>query len=52
LLKMGKERASLELCREMARKGHGALEEVGDLENLPEVMYGVVKDLLRGRSLE
>ena len=52
LLKMGKERASLELCREMARKGHGNLQEVGELETLPEVMYGVVKDLLRGRSLE
>ncbi len=52
LLKMGRERASLELCREMARKGNGRLQEVGNLETLPEVMYGVVKDLLRGRSLE
>jgi Mg-chelatase subunit ChlD len=51
VLKMGKERASLELCREMAQKGHGALREVGELEALPTVMYGVVKDLLRGRSL-
>jgi Mg-chelatase subunit ChlD len=51
VLKMGKERASLELCREMAQKGHGALREVGELEALPSVMYGVVKDLLRGRSL-
>ena len=51
VLKMGKERASLELCRELARKGSGALREVGDLEALPSVMYGVVKDLLRGRSL-
>jgi Mg-chelatase subunit ChlD len=51
VLKMGKERASLELCREMARKGHGSLREVGELEALPVVMYGVVKDLLRGRSL-
>jgi Mg-chelatase subunit ChlD len=51
VLKMGKERASLELCREMAQKGHGALREVGELESLPNVMYGVVKDLLRGRSL-
>jgi Mg-chelatase subunit ChlD len=51
VLKMGKERASLELCREMAQRGHGALREVGELEALPAVMYGVVKDLLRGRSL-
>jgi Mg-chelatase subunit ChlD len=51
VLKMGKERASLELCRELAKKGKGALREVGELEGLPSVMYGVVKDLLRGRSL-
>jgi Mg-chelatase subunit ChlD len=51
VLKMGKERASLELCRELARKGHGSIQEVGELEALPSVMYGVVKDLLRGRSL-
>jgi uncharacterized protein YegL len=52
VLKMGKERASLELCRELANKGHGVLREVGELESLPTVMYGVVKDLLRGRSLQ
>jgi Mg-chelatase subunit ChlD len=51
VLKMGKERASLELCRELARKGKGVLREVGELEALPTVMYGVVKDLLRGKSL-
>ncbi len=51
VLKMGRERAPLELCRELARKGKGALREVGELEALPSVMYGVVKDLLRGRSL-
>lgn len=50
VLKMGQERASLELCRELARKGHGALREVSELEALPSAMYGVVKDLLRGRS--
>jgi hypothetical protein len=27
------------------------LREVGELEALPQVMYSVVKDLLRGRSL-
>ncbi len=50
VLKMGRERASLELCRELARKGDGVLHEVGEYESLPAVMYGVVKDLLRGRS--
>ena len=51
VLKMGRERASLELCRELAQRGSGVLREVGELEALPAVMYGVVKDLLRGRSL-
>lgn len=51
VMKMGKERASLQLCRELAQKGNGALREVPELEVLPQVMYGVVKDLLRGRSL-
>jgi Mg-chelatase subunit ChlD len=51
VIKMGKERASLELCREMAQRGNGALREVGELEELPLAMYSVVKDLLRGRSL-
>jgi hypothetical protein len=51
VLKMGRERASLDLCRELAQRGSGALREVGEVEELPAVMYGVVKDLLRGRSL-
>lgn len=51
VLKMGQERASLELCRDLAKRGRGALREVGELESLPSIMYGVVKDLLRGRSL-
>ncbi len=51
VLKMGKERSSYELCRELAQKGKGVMREVPHLESLPEVMYGVVKDLLRGRSL-
>ena len=51
VLKMGREKASLGLCRELAQKGSGALREVGELESLPLIMYGVVKDLLRGRSL-
>ncbi len=50
VLKMGRERASLELCRELATLGKGTLKEVAELEALPEVMYSVVKDLLRGRS--
>lgn len=50
LLKMGNEKASLDLCLELARKGKGALHEVGELESLPTIMYDVVKDLLRGRS--
>ena len=49
VLKMGDERASLDLCLELARKGHGSLREVGDVSDLPTVMYSVVKDLLRGR---
>ncbi|MBS1963447.1 MAG: VWA domain-containing protein [Bdellovibrionales bacterium] len=51
VLKMGDERSSQALCEEMARKGRGALREVDDLEALPEAMYGVVKDLLRGTIL-
>lgn len=51
VLKMGDERASLELCREMAKKGKGFLREVGDLSELPVIMYKVVKELLRGRSV-
>jgi Mg-chelatase subunit ChlD len=50
VLKMGDERASLPLCEELARKGRGALREIADLEELPEAMYGVVKDLLRGTA--
>ncbi len=50
VLKMGDERASQALCEELARRGRGALREVGDLEQLPEAMYGVVKDLLRGNA--
>ncbi len=49
VLKMGRETASLELCLEMARRGHGVVREVGDLTSLPKIMYGAVKDLFRGR---
>jgi Mg-chelatase subunit ChlD len=50
LLKMGDERSSKALCREMAHRGKGVLKEVPKLEVLPSVMYSVVKDLLRGRK--
>src|SRR5262249_43358466 len=33
VLKMGTERASMDLCRELARKGHGMVREVSDLED-------------------
>jgi Mg-chelatase subunit ChlD len=51
VLKMGNERSSRGLCLELSKRGHGVMKEIEDLENLPQVMYGVVKDLLRGRSL-
>lgn len=51
VLKMGQDRASHALCAEMARLGRGRLLEVGDLQNLPGVMNGVLKDVLRGRSV-
>ncbi len=50
VLKMGRERASLALCTELAQLGKGTLKEVPELEALPSIMYTVVKDLLRGRS--
>lgn len=48
VLKMGPERASLDLCRELSAQGNGKMREVKDLLGLPEAMYSVVKDLLRG----
>ncbi len=48
VLKMGDEKSSKGLCRELAFLGNGRFREVNELENLPGVMYGVVKDLLRG----
>jgi Mg-chelatase subunit ChlD len=49
VLKMGNERSSHALCEEMARSGHGRLYPVEDLRSLPQVMTGLVRDLLRGR---
>lgn len=51
VLKMGRERSSLPLCQDLARLGQGSLKEIGELEELPQTLYTVVKDLLRGRSL-
>ncbi|MFZ9595369.1 MAG: vWA domain-containing protein [Bdellovibrionia bacterium] len=51
VMKMGKEQAGLGLCRQLAQEGSGVLREVRELESLPALMYGVVKDLLRGRSV-
>ena len=51
VLKMGTEQSSFALCRDLAKRGRGALREVAELESLPLIMYGVVKDLLRGRSI-
>ncbi len=50
VLKMGDERSSKALCRDMARRGKGMLLEVPKQEVLPGVMYSMVKDLLRGRK--
>lgn len=50
VLKMGEDRSSLSLCEDLARLGRGRLQEVEHLEDLPQQMYAVVKDLLRGRS--
>lgn len=50
VIKMGREKASLSLCQELARRGHGQMKEVGDLEDLPGVMYSIVKQILRGKS--
>lgn len=51
VLKMGNERSSRSLCKELAKRGNGTLMEIEDLRTLPTVMLNVVKDLLRGRSL-
>lgn len=49
VMKMGQDRASLPLCSELAKLGKGTLREVDQLQSLPTIMYGVVKDLLRGK---
>jgi len=50
VMKMGKEKAALPLCRALSKQGRGVLLEVNRLEELPETMYDLVKDLLRGRQ--
>lgn len=47
VVKMGREKAGLSLCQDLARQGNGTLREVSDFEALPMALYGVVKDLLR-----
>jgi Mg-chelatase subunit ChlD len=47
VMKMGYDRASMPLCRELAVKGHGSVREVRTDTELPTAMYAVVKDLLR-----
>ncbi|MEK7692449.1 MAG: VWA domain-containing protein, partial [Bdellovibrionota bacterium] len=49
VLKMGNEVSGIELCRDLARRGHGSVREVARLEDLPQAMYALVKELLRGR---
>jgi Mg-chelatase subunit ChlD len=49
VLKMGEEQASQELCLDLARRGRGSFKQVSELEELPHVMYALLKDLLRGR---
>lgn len=51
VLKMGRESSSLTLCVDLARRGHGSMREVGELEDLPSIMYAAVKEMLRGRSV-
>jgi Mg-chelatase subunit ChlD len=51
VLNMGKATSGRDLCRELAKRGNGSVKEVPDLNVLPFVMYQVVQDLLRGRSL-
>ncbi len=50
VIKMGDEKAGLGLCQELSRDGKGLLREVERLQELPLVMYDVVKDVLRGRA--
>ena len=52
VLKMGNERSSRGLCVELSKRGHGSMKEIDDLEKLPQIMYGVVKDRPRRRSLD
>lgn len=47
VLKMGQDRSSRELCRELAQRGGGSLKEISDLKEMPQAMYGFVKELIR-----
>jgi Mg-chelatase subunit ChlD len=48
ILKTGDEASSLPLCQELALKGHGQVEIVPELQDLPNSMVRIVKGLLRG----
>lgn len=50
VLKMGTDRTSQALCRELARKGEGSLREVKNLDALPMAMVSLTREILRGRS--
>ena len=50
VLKMGNERASKNLCLEMAQRGSGVLREVKELDQLPQSMYSIVKSIISGNA--
>lgn len=45
VIKMGEDDGGRELCAELARRGRGRVRGVGDLAELPRVMYEVIKNL-------
>ncbi len=49
VVKIGTDRSSLLLCQELARKGRGGLREVADMKDLPQALFNLVKELIRGR---
>ncbi len=49
VLKTGRDRASYDFCMRLAKAGHGELIEVREIEDLPRLMYGVVRGLFRRR---
>jgi Mg-chelatase subunit ChlD len=49
VVKIGTDRSSQLLCHELARKGRGGLREVADMKDLPQALFNLVKELIRGR---